>query len=95
MIILDKKNFNCDKCGLCCRNIKNSAIKVDLDRGDGVCKNLSENNLCKIYYERPIFCNIDAYYEKFLQDLMTREKFHEINRQVCKKLKNIFTQAEI
>lgn len=83
-----EKTFDCDKCGLCCQNIRKSLVDVDFDRGDGVCKNFDdETKLCKIYYERPIFCNVDAYYEKFLSKLMTRENFHEMNRAACEKLK--------
>ena len=87
---MDNENFfDCDKCGLCCRNLKKTFLSADLDRGDGVCKNFDEkNNLCKIYYSRPLICNVDAYYEKFLKNSMTREKFHEINYAVCKKIKN-------
>ena len=82
------KNFNCDCCGLCCQNVDKSFLQVDFDGGDGVCKNFdAETKLCKIYKNRPIVCNVDAYYEKFLSKLMSREKFHEINYKVCEKLK--------
>lgn len=79
--------FSCDCCGLCCRNVGKSFLQVELDRGDGVCKNLSENNLCKIYSERPLFCNVDAYWEKYLSEVMSREQFHKINYKVCAELK--------
>lgn len=82
------KLFDCDCCGACCRNIRMSEFGKELDRGDGVCKYL-KNNLCGIYSERPIFCNVDAYYEKFLSEVMSREKFHELNHDVCKRLKKI------
>ena len=82
------KKFNCVCCGLCCQNVRKSFLQVDFDRGDGVCKNFDlETKLCKIYKSRPIVCNIDAYYEKFLSKLMSREKFHEINYKVCEELK--------
>ena len=85
---MSEKFFDCDKCGLCCKNIRKSFLDVNLDRGDGVCKNFDDlTKLCKIYYERPIFCNVDAYYEKFLKNFMSRENFHEINRAACQKLK--------
>lgn len=86
-----EKIFDCDKCGLCCRNLKKTFLSESLNRGDGVCKNFDEkNNLCKIYHSRPLICNVDAYYEKFLRNVMTREKFHELNREVCEKLKGEF-----
>ncbi len=82
------EKFNCNGCGLCCRNVDKSFLTVDFDRGDGVCKNLNlETNLCKIYYQRPIVCNVDAYYDKFLSNLMSREDFHNLNYKVCEKLK--------
>ena len=62
-------------------------MQVELDRGDGVCKFLSEKNLCKIYSERPLFCNVDAYWEKYLSEIMSREQFHKINYKVCAALK--------
>ena len=81
-------NFPCDKCGLCCKNIRFSSLSSELDRGDGVCKHL-KNNLCEIYSQRPIFCDVDAYYEKFLAEKISREEFYKMNRAVCKKLKEI------
>ena len=82
------KKFDCDCCGACCKNIRRATFEHDLDRGDGVCKNFDdEKNLCKIYSERPILCNVDAYYEKFLSQTMTREDFHALNKKVCAKLR--------
>jgi len=79
-------NFPCDKCGLCCKNIRFSSLSSELDRGDGVCKHLKDN-LCEIYSQRPIFCNVDAYYEKFLAGKISREEFYNMNREVCERLK--------
>jgi hypothetical protein len=82
--------FDCDRCGLCCRNIRRADFPHDLDRGDGICKNFDEaTNLCTIYAERPIFCNVDAYYEKFFLQIMSREEFHELNHAACERLKKI------
>lgn len=58
----------------------------DLDRGDGVCKFLSEN-LCSIYENRPLLCRIDESFEKFFSDKMSREEFYTLNYQGCKALK--------
>ena len=79
-------NFPCDKCGLCCKNIRLSSLSSKLDRGDGVCKHLKDN-LCEIYSQRPIFCNVEAYYEKFLAEKISREEFYNMNREVCERLK--------
>ena len=82
-------NFECDKCGICCKNIRLSIFySEELDRGDGVCKHLTADNLCAIYAERPLSCNIDAYYEKFLFKKMSRREFHKLNHIACECLKN-------
>lgn len=81
--------FECDKCGLCCKNIRFSSLSAELDRGDGVCKYLTSENLCEIYSERPIFCNVTAYYEKNLSETMSREEFYRMNYEVCERLKKI------
>lgn len=86
-----EEKFQCDCCGLCCQNVWRSVLSVDLNRGDGVCKNFDEETkLCKIYYSRPIFCNVDEYYEKFLTDKISRRDFHALNYAACKKIKEEF-----
>lgn len=86
-------SFDCEKCGLCCKNIRFSSLSAELDRGDGVCKHLKDN-LCEIYSQRPIFCNVDAYYEKFLAEKVSREEFYKWNREVCERLKKIDSRRE-
>ena len=79
--------FECDKCGACCKNIRLSIFyKKELDRGDGVCKHLTEENLCEIYSTRPPLCNGEYVYKKFFSD-MTVEEFHEMIFKLCKKLR--------
>ncbi len=86
--------FECDKCGACCKNIRLSIFyKKELDRGDGVCKHLTEENLCEIYSTRPIFCNLDAYWEKFLSDTLSREDFYKFNYAACERLKSLTAQG--
>ena len=88
-------SFDCDKCGACCKNIRLSEFYTEeLDRGDGVCKHLTADNLCEIYSERPTFCRVDDYYEKFLSQWMSREEYYEMNRVVCDKLKKIDRQGQ-
>ena len=87
-------SFECDCCGACCKNIRLSEFySEELDRGDGVCIHLTADNLCEIYSERPLFCNIDAYWEKFLTEEMTREDFYEMNYRACAKLKKLTAQG--
>ncbi|WP_407676559.1 YkgJ family cysteine cluster protein [Photobacterium obscurum] len=84
------KSFPCDKCGLCCRNIRGHELYLHLDRGDGVCCHFDENNnLCAIYDERPDICNIDTMYRKFFSQSMTLPEYYVLNIEACKKLQGI------
>lgn len=83
--------FKCDKCGLCCTQLNESSIYRELDRGDGVCKYFDEEvRLCKIYYNRPLLCNIDEAYEKCFKWSISKEEYYQLNYEVCKKLKEKF-----
>ena len=78
--------FQCTKCGLCCRNLKNSDLYKDLDNGNGICIHLdTETNLCKIYNNRPEKCNIEQSY-KFFINIMTKDEYYQLNYNACKKL---------
>lgn len=80
--------FVCDCCGLCCKNLRLSSLYDDLDRGDGVCIYFDESsNLCKIYDERPVKCNIDMTYELFLKDKMSIEEYYKQNYLACEMLR--------
>ena len=60
----------------------------DMVLPNGVCKFFDEDkNLCKIYSTRPIFCNVDAFYEKFLSEKISRQKFYKQVKNACKKLR--------
>ena len=81
--------FPCERCGVCCRKVGTVSIAKDMALPSGVCKYLDEDtNLCRIYSTRPIFCNVDAYYEKYLKDTMSRECFYERNKEACRKMQN-------
>ena len=82
----DNQHFPCVQCGICCRNIGNATFAKDMVLPSGVCKHLDEEtNLCRIYSARPIFCNVDAFYDKYLSGKMTREEFYRQNKQACRK----------
>ncbi|MBR2734034.1 MAG: hypothetical protein IKD80_07295 [Selenomonadaceae bacterium] len=78
--------YPCARCGACCRHVDRIAQMASFNRGDGVCKHLTANNLCAIYAERPTLCNGEQVYKKFFSD-MTVEEFHGIISQLCKKLR--------
>ena len=87
---MDKiERFYCERCGKCCRNLRMSSLYVNMDRGDGVCKYYDEvSRLCNIYENRPIICNVDAYYDAYLRCKMTRKEYYDRNRKICEKLMN-------
>lgn len=61
---------------------------MDLDRGDGTCIYLV-GNLCSIYNERSLRCRVDEFYERYLCGFMERGEYYRLNKEECKKLKNL------
>ncbi len=54
-----------------------------------MCKYYDEQKkLCSIYYERPVICNVDAYYESQLKEVVDRETYYKTNYAECEKLKS-------
>ena len=83
-------NFECDRCGICCRHINRCSLLKDFDIGNGVCKFLdTETNLCKIYSERPDICSVERAYKKFFANRYTEEEFFSLNYEACAFLKKI------
>jgi len=81
-----ESKFNCDGCGLCC--LRAPKILTSLDRGDGLCKYFDTNtHECTIYESRPLICNVDKFYDKWMKDRMTREQWHKLNYCACNKMK--------
>lgn len=80
--------FICEHCGCCCRNLDKSDVYAALDRGDGVCKYLEEND-CSIYENRPLLCRVDESYDSMFSLLITREEFYKINKHVCRKMQGL------
>lgn len=78
--------YPCTRCGACCRHVDFIAEMKNFNRGDGVCKHLTAENLCEIYSARPPLCNGEYVYKKFFAD-KTVEEFHEIISQLCKKIR--------
>jgi Fe-S-cluster containining protein len=81
--------FDCKKCGCCCRNLKDfiEVYNVAFPYGwkaDGSCEMLDENNLCKVYENRPLTCNLKEF-AKFLQ--IDEAEFYRLNKEGCKILK--------
>jgi Fe-S-cluster containining protein len=51
-------DFPCARCGACCRFAGQVPELRALDRGDGVCRHLTAENLCAIYEARPPICRV-------------------------------------
>ena len=81
--------FVCDKCGLCCKGTLLRNADPTLDRGDGVCKYLTDDNLCSIYEERPWHCRSEDVYERVGKALgMSYEEHCRQQASVCENIKN-------
>lgn len=81
--------FKCKKCGACCSNVGTSELYADLDRGDGKCIYFDDKtNLCTIYEDRPIKCNVDKIYEAYFKNTMSLEEYYKLNYKACEKLRN-------
>lgn len=79
--------FPCEHCGKCCRSIGKISLLKNMALDDGVCRFLNKDkNLCEIYDRRPLLCNVDGYYDKYMTDTMTREEFYALNKNVCLSL---------
>ena len=80
--------FQCNKCGICCRNLNLSPIYADLDDGTGVCRYLKDN-LCTIYPDQPVLCLVDECYVLNFKSLMLKDNYYKLNYVVCNQLKQI------
>lgn len=87
--VTEKWEYPCDKCGACCRKVGLVEEMKKYDRGDGVCKYLTEDNLCSIYDNRPKICNTKLYYLMNLRKKQSWEEFVKESRKGCKALQDI------
>ncbi|MCR5557073.1 MAG: YkgJ family cysteine cluster protein [Butyrivibrio sp.] len=81
-------SYACEKCGSCCRHLDRSELYKELDRGDGICKYLS-NNLCTIYDKRPLLCRIDESYDAFFSEIYTKDEYYGLNKEACNYLQTL------
>lgn len=79
--------FKCNKCGMCCRNLQNSVLYDELNRGDGICRYLN-GDLCSIYEERLLICRVDDFYNVYLKDKISLSDYYKLNYDACYVLKN-------
>ncbi len=86
--------FECDKCGLCCRHIKDIKELENFMLDDESCINLDKtSNLCKIYDRRPDICRVDEMFKKVFYKFMSKEEYLNLNILSCEKLKEIYNKG--
>ena len=83
---MTEPRFHCGRCGLCCRQIGGIPQLARFDRGDGVCRHLTDGNLCDIYETRPEVCSVERMYARF-QAEMGREQYYALMEDACRCLK--------
>lgn len=84
---MKKDFFECNQCGLCCQNLHLNPIYQEMHNGDGVCFHYDANlKLCKIYEQRPLFCNVEHGYQ-FFKDILDKQQYYDLNYQFCEQLK--------
>ena len=79
--------FECDCCGICCKNIKHVPQLQKYDNGNGQCIHLTDDNKCYIYSSRPEICNVDLMYQKYYSNAYSKEEFYKLNSEICNRLK--------
>ena len=84
--VTEKWEFPCDKCGLCCKMLHLLDEMKEYDRGDGVCRYLTDDNLCSIYDNRPELCNTKLYYLMHERNNMSWKEFVKKTRNGCKEI---------
>lgn len=72
----ERGRWTCTKCGACCR-VAGRVVK-ELDRGDGACKNLTKDNLCGIYEDRPAICRTQNFPAKDIERAFACAFLHEM-----------------
>jgi len=90
--VLDTRqgSFECEKCGLCCKRADKFVEAFGREnfpyetKADGSCEMLDENNLCKVYKDRPIICNLKEF-AKVLQ--IDEKEWYRLNKEGCKILR--------
>jgi len=94
--------YPCIKCGLCCRRI-NVAVetakelfgKIDFPYKwdvSGKCEMLGDDEMCKVYDNRPLICNIDKMAE-FIG--VNKKEVYELNVSACNELLKEANRIEV
>lgn len=80
------EKYPCNSCGICCTELNKSRLYEPMHNGDGICFHFcTETKKCKIYDSRPIICNINAFFERYITD-MSYIEYKKLNLENCRKL---------
>lgn len=79
--VIEGKIFECSQCGACCRYLDRIVAMEAYDRGDGVCRYLS-NNKCTIYNQRPDICRGESLYHLCFEGLKV-EEYYRLLHHYC------------
>lgn len=83
------KEFKCNRCGCCCKNLSYLEEARFLDSGNGVCKYYDKiNRKCMIYDFRPDICRVDKMYKRY-KDKMTWDEYIDANYEACEMLRKL------
>ena len=98
--LLNESNnkFKCQQCGACCKLVGLSVIpeiKALAKENTDACRYLTSDNLCSIYEERPICCQVDGSYEQLIKQTgKTREEWYKENYKSCTYLRGLLGMEE-
>jgi len=81
--------LDCSKCNApCCRHVTADFLK---EKDGTCCKWLDkERNICMIYDDRPLICNVDKWWKERLQGKISLEEWYEIQADSCDELRAIY-----
>lgn len=78
--------FKCDSCGLCCLRIE--SILPEFALKDGSCCYLNkETNVCKIYSDRPLKCNVSKFYDRTMKYFISEDRYYTNQAIMCELIK--------
>ncbi|GAB3024278.1 hypothetical protein GCM10027051_31100 [Niabella terrae] len=84
--------YPCTGCGACCRQVATSVAQINefIDYEfpyswdeTGKCEMLDESNMCKVYDDRPVICNVEKFAELTGLDKLA---FYKMNAKFCNNL---------
>jgi len=70
-------------------HIGDTELLKEFDRGDGVCKYLTDDRKCAIYEDRPDICRVDKMYEKVYYKYFSKREFYIKNAEICNSLQEM------